>query len=224
MDAELWKQVDAMLDLALELPPDEREQFVLSRCDGNEELCNEVQSLIKAQSQAENFMERSAMKIAAQALAEDANQTSYASLVGKEIGTYKVERLLSAGGMGEVYLARETKLDRKVALKILPSHFVADNERASRFAREARALSALNHPNLTTIYEVGSFDGLHFIAMEFVERENLPSETHAGVVLGTLAYMSPEQAVGEAMDQRTDIWSLGVVLYEMVTGSKPFAC
>lgn len=297
MNAELWKQVDALLDAALELPPEEREQFIVRSCDGNDELCEEVMSLVRAQSRASSFMERSAMKVAAHALAQDSNLTTYTSLIGKEIGTYKIEKLLGSGGMGEVYLAHETKLNRRVALKILPQHFVADAERAKRFAREAQALSALNHPNLITIYEVGETDGLHFIAMEFVEGQTLrqmmtsgpkPREilsivaqvaealsaahhagiihrdikpdnvmvradgyvkvldfglaklaeterpagspdaphsaahTQAGVTIGTLAYMSPEQASGEEIDHRTDIWSLGVVLYELVTKQKPF--
>src|SRR6185295_1677115 len=173
MNAELWKQVDALLDAALELPPEKREQFVAEACDGNDEWREGVLSLVRAQSQASGFMERSAMKVAAQALAQDANLNTRASLIGNEIGTYKIEKLLGVGGMGEVYLARETKLNRLVALKILPSQFVADAERTSRFEREAQALSALNHPNLITIYEVGVIEDLHFIAMEFVEGHSL---------------------------------------------------
>ncbi|HSS22366.1 MAG TPA: protein kinase [Pyrinomonadaceae bacterium] len=293
MNPELWKQVDALLDAALELPPEKREQFVVEFCDGNDELREEVLSLVRAQSQASGFMEQSAMKVAAEALARDANLTTHASIVGKEFATYKVEKLLGAGGMGEVYLARETKLNRPVALKILPWEFVADTERARRFALEAQALSALNHPNLITIYEVGAAADIHFIAMEFVEGQSLrammgnqlklrevlsitkqvaealsaahrsgiihrdikpdnimvrsdgyvkvldfglaklseprlpsgsadPAFTQAGATMGTLAYMSPEQAAGDAIDQRTDIWSLGVVLYELVTRQKPF--
>ena len=294
MNPELWKQVDALLEAALELPPEQREQFVAESCDGNEELREEVLSLVRAQSQAASFMERSAMNVAAQVLAQDQNLTSLASLAGKQVGTYKIEKLLGSGGMGEVYLAHETKLNRRVALKILPPQFVADEERASRFEREAQALSALNHPNLITIYEVGVIDGLHFIAMEFVEGQTLRSMmsgalklkevlsivaqvaealsaahqsgvvhrdikpdnimvradgyvkvldfglaklaespavagspnaayTQAGVTMGTLAYMSPEQASGETtIDHRTDLWSLGVVLYELVTKQKPF--
>jgi serine/threonine protein kinase len=297
MNAELWKQVDALLDAALELPPEKREQFVVEACDGNDELREEVLSLVKAQSQASGFMERSAMKVAAQALAQDSSLTKHRSLIGNEIGTYKIEKVLGVGGMGEVYLARETKLNRLVALKILPEQFVAEVERIKRFEREAQALSALNHPNLTTIYEVGVIDNLHFIAMEFVEGHSLremmssplklrdvlsiiaqvaealsaahqsgiihrdvkpdnimvradgyvkvldfglaklseaaasaasPDAAHAiaytqaGATMGTLAYMSPEQATGETIDHRTDIWSLGVVLYELVTKQKPF--
>jgi eukaryotic-like serine/threonine-protein kinase len=292
MDAELWKQVDALLDAALDLPEREREQFVAEAAAGNPALQGEVLSLLKAQSQASRFMERSAMKVAAQALAQDSHLTIHQSLIGLEIRDYTIESLLGSGGMGEVYLAREVKLNRRVALKILPRHFVADVERVTRFKREALALSALNHPNLVTIHEVGEASGLNFIAMEFVEGETLRSmmrnglklknslalagqvaealaaahlqgiihrdikpdnimvrpdgyvklldfglaklteahapleideaQTRAGTAMGTLAYMSPEQAAGEATDQRADIWGLGVVLYEMVTGRKPF--
>jgi Tol biopolymer transport system component/predicted Ser/Thr protein kinase len=292
MDADLWKHVDALLDAALDLPEHEREQFVAEAASGNPVLQGEVLSLLRAQSQASQFMERSAMKVAAQALAQDSQLAVHHSLIGKEIGSYIIESLLGSGGMGEVYLAREAKLDRRVALKTLPRHFVTDRERAARFEREALALSALNHPNLVTIYEVGEASGLHFIAMEFVEGHTLRSmirnglklknslliagqvaealaaahrqgiihrdikpdnimvradgyvklldfglaklteahatreadaaHTQAGAAMGTLAYMSPEQAAGEHVDPRTDIWSLGVVLYEMVTGRKPF--
>lgn len=289
MDPELWKQVDALLDQAMAQPPDKREGFVVEASKDNVELRDEVLSLLKAQAQAANFMERSAMRVAAESLVQDSNLTTTFSLIGKQLANYKIEKLLGAGGMGEVYLARDSKLDRLVALKILPWHFVADSERSARFQREARALSSLNHPNLVTIYEVGEADGVHFIAMEFVKGQNLSlsrerlslreslvlvaqvaealsaahqtgivhrdikpenvmvrpdgyakvldfglvklsevaaSEdavsTQVGVAMGTLAYMSPEQASGEPVDHRTDIWSLGVLLYELVTGNKPF--
>lgn len=292
MQPDLWKKVDALLEEALAQPADKREAFVIEASKEDAELRNEVLSLLKAQAQAANFMERSAMKVAAAALAQDVNLTTSFSLAGKQLARYKIEKLLGAGGMGEVYLARDTKLDRHVALKILPWHFVADKERSNRFQREARALSALNHPNLVTVYEVGEANGLHFIAMEYVEGQTLSSlrerlslrdllsvvaqvaeavaaahqagvvhrdikpenimvrhdsyvkvldfglaklteaistdlredgaNTQLGVAMGTLAYMSPEQAAGEPIDERTDIWSLGVVLYELVTGQKPF--
>jgi len=291
MDRELWKQVDALLEQALEQPPEAREAFVAAAAPDNAVLRDEVLSLLKAQSQAANFMERSAMKVAAHALAQDSRITTIVStLVGQEIATYKIEKLLGAGGMGEVYLARDLKLGRLVALKVLPLHFVVDADRLSRFQREARALSSLNHPNLVTIYEVGEANGFHFIAMELVEGKTLSSlrdkvslkellsivaqvaeaigaahqsgiihrdvkpdnvmvrpdgyakvldfglvklaeveptpgtaaQTQLGIAMGTLAYMSPEQASGEPVDHRTDIWSLGVVLYELSTGQKPF--
>ena len=176
MDRELWKQVDALLEQALEQPPEAREAFVAAAAQDNPVLRDEVLSLLKAQSQAANFMERSAMKVAAHALAQDSRITTIVStLVGQEIATYKIEKLLGAGGMGEVYPARDLKLGRMVALKVLPLHFVVDADRLSRFQREARALSSLNHPNLVTIYEVGEANGLHFIAMELVEGKTLSS-------------------------------------------------
>ena len=294
MDAELWKQVDALLDAALDLPEGEREKFVARATSDSPALRGEVLSLLRARAAASDFMERSAMKVAAEALARDPNLTAaHETLTGRVFGHYAVERLLGSGGMGEVYLARETRLNRRVALKILPPHFVADAERAERFKREAQALSALNHPNLVTIHEVGEHGGLAFIAMEFVEGRALRSlmrdglklkdglsfacqiaealaaahragvvhrdvkpdnvivrpdgyeklldfglakltearepaagadaaQTRAGTAMGTLAYMSPEQAAGDTIDHRTDIWSLGVVLYETATGRKPF--
>ncbi|HEU4477550.1 MAG TPA: hypothetical protein VFR80_03470, partial [Pyrinomonadaceae bacterium] len=156
MDRELWKQVDALLEQALEQPPEEREAFVARAAQDNAVLRDEVLSLLKAQSQAAHFMEQSAMKVAAQVLAEDSRLTTViTTLVGQELGNYQIEKLLGAGGMGEVYLARDIKLGRMVALKVLPLPFVVDGDRLSRFQREARALSALNHPNLVTIYEVG---------------------------------------------------------------------
>jgi serine/threonine-protein kinase len=219
---------------------------------------------------------------------------------GTKLGRYEIRSQLGAGGMGEVYLAEDTKLGRKVALKTLPEEFTNDKERLRRFQMEARAASALNHPNLLTIHEIGAESGAHFIAAEYVDGETLRTRlkpgrmkiddaldvaqqtafaltaahgagilhrdikpenimvrhdgivkvldfglaklledraremidheadtralvlTDPGRVLGTPAYMSPEQARGQDLDARTDIWSLGVVLYEMVAGRAPF--
>jgi eukaryotic-like serine/threonine-protein kinase len=219
---------------------------------------------------------------------------------GTRFGRYEIRSKIGAGGMGEVYLARDTKLDRKVALKILPADVAADRNRMSRFVQEAKSASALNHPNILTIHEVGENAGINFIATEFIEGETLRQrmqgarmklsevlnvaiqtadalsaahdagiihrdikpenimlrrrdgyvkvldfglaklveqqpaivdkeaptknlfKTDEGVVLGTVIYMSPEQARGLEVDARTDIWSLGVVLYEMVAGCLPF--
>jgi serine/threonine-protein kinase len=213
---------------------------------------------------------------------------------GFMLGHYRVLAKLGAGGMGEVWRARDTKLERDVALKILPREVAGDPERLRRFVTEARAASALNHPNVAHIYEIGEADGRHFIAMELVEGDSLAlridkgplaqsevlelgrqisealdaahekgithrdikpanimitprgqvkvldfglakinrpaaddeatqAMTQPGVVMGTMRYMSPEQALGREVDHRTDLFSLGVVLYEMTTGKQPFA-
>src|SRR5206468_3967448 len=219
---------------------------------------------------------------------------------GQSIGHYQIESLLGVGGMGQVYLTRDERLGRKVALKLLPEHLTADETQLSRFKAEARSASALNHPNILTVYEIGTEGNRHFIATEFIEgitlrasltreRMNLHDaleiavqvasalaaahqtgvvhrdvkpenimlrpdgyvkvldfgiaklaeqevpvtmaeeealllvETNLGSILGTVRYMSPEQARGAHVDKTTDIWSLGVVLYEMVSGHAPFS-
>src|SRR5882724_9157014 len=218
---------------------------------------------------------------------------------GTKLGRYEIRSQLGAGGMGEVYLAQDTKLDRKVALKILPQEFAEDKDRMSRFVREAKSASALNHPNIITIHEIGEIKGTHFIATEYIEGETLQTrlkgqslslkstlqialqvtsaldaahragivhrdikpdnvmvrhdgivkvldfglvklsatdssevdregetkmqvKTRVGMIMGTVAYMSPEQARGQETDARTDIWSFGCVLYEMLTRQQPF--
>jgi serine/threonine-protein kinase len=220
-------------------------------------------------------------------------------VAGTTLGRYEIRSKIGEGGMGEVYLAQDTKLDRKVALKILPREFAEDKDRMSRFVREAKSASALNHPNIITIHEIGEADGTHFISTEYIEGETLqtrlkgeslslkstleiavqaasaldaahragivhrdikpanvmvrrdgivkvldfgiakPSatdssevdregatrlqvKTQAGMIMGTVAYMSPEQARGKETDARTDIWSFGCVLYEMLTRQQPF--
>jgi serine/threonine-protein kinase len=218
---------------------------------------------------------------------------------GTKLGRYEIRSQLGTGGMGEVYLAQDTVLDRNVALKILPPHLAEDADRMSRFVREAKSASALNHPNIITIHEIGELDGLHFIATEYIAGETLKTRlerdwldlkstldialqvisaldaahragivhrdikpdnimvrddgivkvldfgllklttkdrsevdsegvtkmqvrTSVGVIMGTTAYMSPEQARGQEMDARTDIWSFGCVLYEMLTNQQAF--
>ncbi|MCA1613157.1 MAG: serine/threonine-protein kinase [Acidobacteria bacterium] len=299
MRAERWKQIDEVFDAALERGGGERASYLDEACAGDAELRREVESLLDAHDRAAAFIEAPAMELAARGLAAAAPPAG-ATTVGRALGPYRVLSLVGAGGMGEVYLARDTRLGRQVALKILPPAFTRDPARVSRFEREARAASALSHPNIVTIYEVGVCEGAHFIATEYVEgrtlrrliadgagawRETLeiagqiaealaaahaagiahrnikpenvmlradgyvkvldfglaklvePSApggnggtraasekllTEAGAVMGTAAYMSPEQALGRELDQRTDIFSFGVVLYELATRMHPF--
>ncbi|MDQ3373160.1 MAG: serine/threonine-protein kinase [Acidobacteriota bacterium] len=290
MNAERWKQIDELFDAVLEIPNARREDFLSENCNGDDDLKREVLSLLKAQTSADKFLENSAMNLMAKELAQ--NHTEILSLVGKEFGTYKIERAIGAGGMGEVYLAHDDKLNRKVALKILPAEFLADAERIKRFEREAQMVSALNHPYIVTIYDVGSADGVNYIATEFVEGETVrdlinrgvnlkqtlsimsqtcealaaahkagivhrdikpenimlrpdgfvkvldfglakltehtefqqshSNYTMKGIIIGTPAYMSPAQVSDDKVDHRTDLWSVSVVLYEMLTGINPF--
>jgi serine/threonine-protein kinase len=291
MTPERWKQVDQILQDALERPPVERGAFLAESCRGDEELRREVESLLAFHARAESFIESPPAEVAADWLAVKDSR------VGEVIGHYRLLRRIGRGGMGEVYLAQDTRLERQVALKLLPPRFAEDPRRIQRFRQEARAISALNHPNIITIYEIGetgeASGGAHFIATEFIEGRTLrdlirdgrvdPSEaleitiqaagalsaahaagithrdikpenimlrpdgyvkvldfglaklndrqaaarfdeveTDPGIVLGTVSYMSPEQARGLETDGRSDIFSLGVVLYEMLTARRPF--
>lgn len=291
MTPERWQQVEEVLQAALDRAPGERTAFLEQVCGGDAELQTEASSLVSAYDAATDFIEEPAIAQDAQVILGDYSLES----IGQKIGPYKIIERLGSGGMGEVYLAQDARLDRLVALKVLPAYFVSDDSRLRRFQREARAASALNHPNILTIHEVGELDGVHFIATEFIDgqtiRELIADETlsltdildivaqvagalsaaHAagivhrdikpenimrrsdgivkvldfgiaklleqtppdmpgitrtqteiGAVLGTVGYMSPEQARGLAVDERTDIWSLGVVLYEMLAHRPPF--
>lgn len=291
MNAERWRQIDELLDAVSDIPSERREDFLSKQCGGDLDLKREVLGLLDAQKETERFMENSAMNLLAKEIAQQ-ERAKFSSAVGKKFGTYTIEKPIGAGGMGEVYLAHDDKLNRKAALKILPAEFVADAERIKRFEREARTISALNHPYIVTIYDVGTADGINYIATEFVEGEtvrelivrsvnlkqtlsvvsqicealaaahqagivhrdikpenimirpdgfvkvldfglakliepreiqpSLSNYTMKGVVIGTPAYMSPEQVSGDKVDHRTDLWSASVILYEMLTGFNPF--
>jgi eukaryotic-like serine/threonine-protein kinase len=296
VEAERWQQVERLYYAALERVEDVRTAFLSDACAGDEGLRREVESLLAFEDQSADFIESPALEIAAKMMAEE--QTAVVAL-GQTIKHYKITSALGPGGMGEVYLADDTRLGRRVALKLLPARFTQDGGRLRRFELEARAVAALSHPNACAIHElVETGDGRQCIVMEYVEgvtlRERIvegrmnvgealdaavqiasalgaaheagiihrdvkpenivlrrdrivkvldfglaklterqavvASEqrpmaqvtTEAGVVLGTVSYMSPEQARGLSVDARTDIWSLGCVLYEMIAGRAPF--
>jgi serine/threonine protein kinase/Tol biopolymer transport system component len=300
-----WQQLEDLFHAALERAPEERPGFVKAECVGDEEMLRKLQALLAAHDNAGSFIEQGAVAVEAKELAAEQEGTDAGQpVIGQTISHYRIIRRLGAGAMGEVYLAQDTTLRREVALKLLPAHFSDDAERLRRFEQEARAASALNHPNILTIFEIGNADSVRYIATEFIDGltlreriggrpmntdealdmaiqiagalavahakgivhrdikpENIMTSrpghlaqgetyvkvldfgiakltepqvpdtemptrmlvsTSAGVTMGTAPYMSPEQVRGDRVDARTDIWSLGAVLYEMLSGEQPF--
>src|SRR6188472_2745625 len=292
---ERWKQVNDLFQSAIDRAPEERAAFLDESCYGDEGMRREVECLLTSHERAENFIEIPAFKVAPELVPNDSTD----ALIGKLIGHYLIESLIGVGGMGEVYLARDERLGRKAALKLLPDSVTTDEAQLSRFKNEARTASALNHPNILTVYEIGAEGNVQFIATEFIEgmtlraalapgRISVPKaleigvqvasalsaaheagvvhrdikpenimlrpdgyvkvldfgiaklteqqpasdqhdlattmllQTHPGLVMGTARYVSPEQTRGQSTDARSDIWNLGVVLYEMVEGIPPF--
>src|SRR5262249_29723388 len=169
MTPERWKRIDDLFQAALEREPPERAAFLNEACAGDPALRVEVESLISSDEQQNHLIDSPAFEVGAILLAS--RQKELPS--GFEIGPYKILSLLGRGGMGEVYLAEDRRLGRKMALKLLPSDFTKDKERVRRFRQEARAASALNHPNIITIYEIGQVNEQYFIATEFIEGETL---------------------------------------------------
>jgi len=301
MDSLRWQKIEEVFNQALALRIDERESFLKSACVDDTVLRTEIDSLLREVDESDHLLSESTFALGAELLSREYSE----SLTGQTLGTYKIVRPIGRGGMGEVYLAHDDRLRRQVAIKFLPKLLVEDKERARRFKHEARAASAISHPNVAHVYEIGEVEGRLFTAMEFIDgltlRERLlrgdlkvgeaidvatqvasaiaaahaqgiihrdikpenimirsdglvkvvdfglaklstplraaatnsqdaqaamritrAVHTEPGLLLGTAIYMSPEQARGQNVDARTDLWSWGVVLYEMLTGKPPF--
>lgn len=298
MDPERWRQLEQLYYLALQVEPEKRSTFLDHHCSGDQELRREVESLLSYKTQAQGFMEAPAFEEAARQLAREQFMGNEAGFeAGSTIGPFRIVERLGAGGMGQVFKAQDTRLHRTVAVKVLLRDKIADPECKRRFLQEARAASALNHPNIVMLHDLASDNGVDYLVMEYVPGTSLdklipaqglplteavaytaliagalavahaagivhrdikpanvvvtanaqvkildfglaklmPSRqrelttleslgplTSPGAAIGTIAYMSPEQALGKEVDQRTDIFSLGIVLYEMATGRRPF--
>src|SRR2546426_7517757 len=293
MTPERYREVGQVFRAAAEIPPDRRDAFLNAACGDDKALRQDVESLLVQHSRGEGWIDGRALDVAAQALASRPSE----SWVGRQVHHYQVSSLHGRGGMGEVYRARDTRLGRDVALKILPIAYSTDAERLRRFEQEARTAGKLNHPNILTVYDVGVIDGAPYIVTELLEGEELreqlkqgavaqrrtlayaqqiadglaaahakgivhrdlkpenifvtsdarvkildfglaklkeppsgssietvqPPNTAPGVVMGTVGYMAPEQVRGHETDERADIFALGVILYEMLSGGRPFS-
>src|SRR5262245_11038771 len=176
MKPEQWETIDQIYHAVLQCAPDERAAVLDRACAGDQKLRHEVESLLAHDEAAQNFITPSQDLIAAGLLAAIPAH----SLIGTTLSHYQILAPLGRGGMGEVFLATDTELGRKVALKLLPAHWTSDAERVRRFKQEARAASALNHPNILTVHEIGQVDDRHFIVSEFVEGDTLRQRMQNG--------------------------------------------
>jgi len=315
MDAERWKRIDELLQAALRVPVEQQDEFLRRQCGNDDELLEEVRSLLTSHRQAGSFLESPAFSPAdmpTQTADPASIGVTFRSMVGETVSHYRVLSRLGSGGMGVVYVAEDIKLGRRVAMKFLPGEVASDRTAFERMQREARSASALDHPNICSIYELGEHDGQPFIVMqllegktlrEWIERsskvdsrsrvkdamdlaiqitrgleaahqkniihrdikpenifvtvrgevkildfglakvmedqkepevqsdltadtavdgEGVLTLTRTGAKMGTAFYMSPEQIRGEKLDARSDLFSLGLVLFEMVTGRRAF--
>src|SRR5262245_46319289 len=169
MNSERWRQIEKLYYAARKCDANRRAAFLDQSCAGDEELHREVESLLASDAQAGDFLATPALKVAADEIAAEQDQ----SLLGRQVAHYRILSLLGSGGMGEVYLAEDMQLGRKVALKLLPAEFTQDAERIRSFKQEARTVSALNHPQIITIHEIGEAEVGHFIVMALVQGQTL---------------------------------------------------
>jgi serine/threonine protein kinase len=295
MNQSRWQRVEELFHAALEREPSARDAFLTEACNGDSELRREIESLIAAAEPKFEFLDRPAMEVEAKAMSREHSGT----LSGRRFAHYVIGPLLGVGGMAEVYRARDMRLDRDVAIKVLPGYSSLDAVRFGRFRREAKLLASVTHPNVAAVYGFEQVDNLCAVVMELIEGETLsdrivrqrptlddvleiaaqiaaaveaahakeiihrdlkPSNirlttdgtvkvldfgiakmlepegntevrrvtgpttfsTEAAVIVGTVAYMSPEQARGQKVGRPTDVWAFGCVLFEMLAGSRPF--
>jgi eukaryotic-like serine/threonine-protein kinase len=183
MEPERWRQIEELYHAALERAPEERVAFLAEACADDPDLRHEVKELLRYDGAAESFIKGNALAFEARRLEpEELSQTEPQLLSGQRIGAYKILALLGRGGMGVVYRARDERLRRDVAIKVLPASFSHDADRLRRFEQEAHATSALNHPNILTIYDIGAQDGAPFIVAELLEGEELRAQFDHGAL------------------------------------------